>query len=118
MLEVVRWLVFAFGAYLALGLAFAVVFSVRGVHRTDPAAEGSGWGFRLLIVPGSALFWPVLWIRWSQSPHRTDGRVVQPHRSPPSLADLPTDDGTIAPTATNKHTDDPTDGGPGPETAR
>lgn len=50
--------------YLSLGLAFAVVFAWRGVDLVDPMARGASWGFRLLILPGSTLFWPLLLVRW------------------------------------------------------
>ena len=39
-------------------LAFA--FLIRGVSRVDPHAEGSGIGFRSIIFPGVAAFWPFL----------------------------------------------------------
>jgi hypothetical protein len=48
------------GAYLAVGLAFAIPFAVRWVGRVDPAARQGTWGFRALIVPGSMLLWPLL----------------------------------------------------------
>ncbi len=52
------------GGYLLAGLLFGIVFVVRGVERVDPAAQGAGWGFRLLILPGVAAFWPLLAHRW------------------------------------------------------
>lgn len=51
--------------YLGIGAAFAAVFVTRGVDRIDPMARGAGWGFRMLILPGSALFWPLLLVRWA-----------------------------------------------------
>jgi hypothetical protein len=51
--------------YFAIGAAFAAVFVVRGVDRIDPMARAAGWGFRLLIAPGSAIFWPLLLLRWA-----------------------------------------------------
>jgi hypothetical protein len=50
--------------YFALGLAFAIVFAWRGAAAIDPAAREGTIGFRLLIVPGSALLWPLLLRRW------------------------------------------------------
>jgi hypothetical protein len=52
-------------AYLGIGITFAVPFALRGVDRIDPMARGAGWGFRLLITPGAALFWPLLLVRWA-----------------------------------------------------
>jgi membrane protein implicated in regulation of membrane protease activity len=52
------------GIYLLAGLLFALVFVIAGVGRLDPAAQGASVGFRLLIIPGVAAFWPLLAWRW------------------------------------------------------
>jgi len=54
-------------AYLALGLAFAIPFAIRWAGRLDPAAQRGTWGFRLLIVPGAALLWPLLAVRLARA---------------------------------------------------
>jgi hypothetical protein len=59
-----RALVLLAEIYLALGLLFALAFAAFGVGSVDPAARGGTPGFRVLIVPGSALFWPLLLRRW------------------------------------------------------
>lgn len=51
--------------YAALGLLFAVPFAWRGVERVDPEARGTSWGFRLLVIPGAVVFWPLLLVRWA-----------------------------------------------------
>ncbi len=61
---VATWLVRAVGAYLALGLLFALPFVARGIERVDPGAHGAGWGFRLIVLPGTVAFWPLLLSRW------------------------------------------------------
>jgi hypothetical protein len=61
----VEWIVGVAGVYLAVGLVFALIFSVRGVKRVDPAAAGGTFGFRLLILPGAAALWPLLLRRWA-----------------------------------------------------
>lgn len=48
------------GVYLAIGLAFALLFVTRWVGRVDPAARSGTLGFRVLVIPGSALLWPML----------------------------------------------------------
>ncbi len=48
------------GTYAAIGLAFGLWFVIVGVTRFDRAAENAPWGFRLLILPGSAALWPYL----------------------------------------------------------
>ncbi len=62
----VEWLVRGFTAYAALGVLFAMAFITRGVSRVDPAATGSGAGFRLIILPGVAAMWPLFLLRWIQ----------------------------------------------------
>lgn len=57
-------LVMAVGIYLAIGLVFAIAFVTRGCRRIDPAAADGTLGFRLLILPGAAAFWPLLLRRW------------------------------------------------------
>jgi hypothetical protein len=57
------------GAYLACGLLFAVPFVVFGVKRIDPHANQGSWGFRLLVIPGTMAFWPLLLRRWVKGVH-------------------------------------------------
>jgi membrane protein implicated in regulation of membrane protease activity len=52
------------GCYLACGLVVAIPFAFVGVGRIDPHAAHGSWGFRLLIIPGSTAFWPLLLRRW------------------------------------------------------
>lgn len=53
--------------YAAAGTLFAAAFVARGVNAMDPAACNAGIGFRLLIVPGVIVFWPLLLRRWVQA---------------------------------------------------
>ncbi len=50
--------------YAAIGAAFAIVFAWRGARQLEPGAANGTWGFRLLILPGTALLWPWLAMRW------------------------------------------------------
>lgn len=67
--DVTEWaaelLVVVAGAYVAAGLVFALAFVMWGVSRVDPAARGATRGFRLIILPGAAAFWPLLAARWA-----------------------------------------------------
>jgi hypothetical protein len=58
-----------FGFYLACGFLFAMPFVLIGVKKIDPHAAHGSWGFRLLIIPGTVAFWPVLLYRWMKSVH-------------------------------------------------
>jgi hypothetical protein len=60
-----RAVVWAAAVYLTAGLLFAVPFVARGVQRVDPVARDGTWGFRLIIVPGVVLLWPLLARRWA-----------------------------------------------------
>lgn len=57
------WIVRIAGLYLALGLLFAVPFAWRWSGRLDPVAAHGTIGFRLLVLPGATLLWPVLLTR-------------------------------------------------------
>lgn len=50
--------------YLFAGLVFAIPFVLKGVNKIDEAAHGSKWGFRIIIIPGTIVFWPLLLKRW------------------------------------------------------
>ena len=50
--------------YFGIGLLFAILFVWRGAGAIDPAAREGTIGFRLLILPASALLWPLLLRRW------------------------------------------------------
>jgi hypothetical protein len=52
------------GIYGACGLVFAISFALAGVKKIDPHAAQGSWGFRLLVIPGAAAFWPLLLRRW------------------------------------------------------
>lgn len=58
-----RLLINGSALYLALGLLFALPFATRWAGRLDPAAAVGSWGFRLLILPGAMLLWPLLLYR-------------------------------------------------------
>jgi hypothetical protein len=75
----VKTFVYALVTYAGFGLVFAVPFVWFGVQRLDSEAQESGVGFRLLILPGVAAFWPMLLRRWlrgmveppvEKTPHR------------------------------------------------
>jgi hypothetical protein len=50
--------------YLTCGLVFGVAFVAIGVGRLDEAAHGTSITFRLLILPGTIVFWPLLAAWW------------------------------------------------------
>lgn len=52
------------GIYLLLGFLFAIVFVIFGIGKIDDSVNGSTIGFRLVVIPGTAIFWPYLLVRW------------------------------------------------------
>ena len=60
-IEVIVWVA---GVYMALGLIFSIIFVILGVSKVDPAAKGTGFGFKLIIIPGLLVFWPLFMMRW------------------------------------------------------
>ena len=56
-------LVGAVQIYLIAGLMFAVPFVLVFAGRMDPNARGASWGFRILVIPGAAMLWPLLLLR-------------------------------------------------------
>jgi hypothetical protein len=50
--------------YLFCGFVFALAFVTKGVDKTDEGSRGAGVGFRIIIIPGTMVFWPVLLKKW------------------------------------------------------
>jgi hypothetical protein len=76
-------IVYALAVYASSGLVFAVPFVWLGVQRLDSEAQGSGIGFRLLILTGVVAFWPIFLYRWRRglaeppvetNPHRLSSK--------------------------------------------
>jgi hypothetical protein len=79
-------------AYLTCGLMFAVPFALVGVKKIDPHAAHGSWGFRILIIPGTMVFWPLLSRRWATgireppeecNAHRRGLNIKTPNRKSP-----------------------------------
>lgn len=50
--------------YLACGFVFAIAFVVKGANVIDEGTHGAPWGFRIIILPASIVFWPLLLRKW------------------------------------------------------
>lgn len=59
--------------YLELGLGVALLFAVYGVDRMEPSARGGSVPFRIVIVPGATLLWPLIIARAVSRYARTRG---------------------------------------------
>jgi len=65
--EIARGILAVAGIYGGIGLLFGLAFVALGIQRIDPAARGTSWGFRLLVLPGVVALWPFLALRWLRS---------------------------------------------------
>lgn len=50
--------------YLLGGLVFALAFITKGLTAIDEGAQGTGIGFKIIILPGVIVLWPFLLTRW------------------------------------------------------
>jgi hypothetical protein len=50
--------------YIACGIVFALPFVIKGVTGVDEGTYGTKLGFRLIILPGTIIFWPLLLSKW------------------------------------------------------
>jgi len=58
-------------SYLAIGFVFAIAFIFKGVTKIDEGAHGATWGFRIIILPGTIVFWPFLLNKWIKASKTT-----------------------------------------------
>ena len=50
--------------YLLCGFLFAIPFVFKGADKIDEGAHGSTWGFKIIIIPATIVFWPLLLKKW------------------------------------------------------
>jgi len=58
---------FMMATYLLLGFLFAIAFVIKGAAAIDEGARGGSTGFKLIIIPGAILLWPLLLKKWLTS---------------------------------------------------
>ena len=51
-------------AYTLLGGIFSIPFLFKWITIVDEAARESSWSFKIMILPGCIIFWPVLLKRY------------------------------------------------------
>ena len=52
--------------YLVLGVLFVFPFLMKGLNTVDEGANGSTIAFKINIIPGVIVFWPVLLSKWTK----------------------------------------------------
>ncbi|MEM7610333.1 MAG: hypothetical protein AAF270_01560 [Pseudomonadota bacterium] len=80
-IQLAQWVTTILALYSLAGLVVGLFFVALGVTRVDPAARGTGVGFRLLLLPGSVLLWPMLLLRWIK-PKQLGALERNAHRRP------------------------------------
>ncbi|HML14132.1 MAG TPA: hypothetical protein VK456_12560 [Xanthobacteraceae bacterium] len=56
--------------YAAIGMVTALAFVSGGIARVLPAGTPVTLGARVLLLPGAALLWPYVLLRWVRAPAR------------------------------------------------
>ncbi|MBE9030274.1 hypothetical protein IQ266_11080 [filamentous cyanobacterium LEGE 11480] len=70
--------------YFTIGAVFAVLFVIFLIQRVDPSVRGWAIGFRLIILPGVSVFWPLfVWrlIRGQQTPTERNIHRLRAHQN-------------------------------------
>jgi len=60
------------GIYLLLGVLFVIPFLLKGLTKVDEGTHGSTIGFKIIIIPGVIVFWPVLLSKWMKNRNHRD----------------------------------------------
>lgn len=66
-MNLIELILLVLGIYLLLGLIFGLFFLVKGIHKIDETASDASLGFKLIILPGITLLWPIMFFKWSRS---------------------------------------------------
>lgn len=70
--EIILWIAIV---YLLCGILFAIPFALVGAADIDEGAQGAPWGFKLIIIPGTAIFWPLLLGKWIRARRSKRGKA-------------------------------------------
>jgi hypothetical protein len=66
-LAIVVFLLIFTAVYLGCGFIFALLFVFFGVEEVDETARDATLGFRIIIIPGTVLLWPILLQKWRKA---------------------------------------------------
>ncbi len=50
--------------YLMMGVVFVIPFLWKGISKVDEGTRHGTIGFKIIIIPGVIVFWPVLLNKW------------------------------------------------------
>ncbi len=80
LVTIVTIILIILAVFLLAGILFVFFFLARGLQKIDEGVHGSSIGFRIIIIPGCIVFWPVLLRRWLQvireeKPNKAEAQV-------------------------------------------
>lgn len=58
--------------YLLLGVLFVIPFLIKGLTKVDEDAHGGTIAFKIIIIPGVIVFWPLLLSKWMKNRNHED----------------------------------------------
>ena len=61
--------------YLLGGVLFVIPFLMKGLKEIDEGAHDSTIGFKIIIIPGVIVFWPVLLSKWMTNLNHEDTKA-------------------------------------------
>jgi len=64
LITIVSFFLIEIVVYLFAGIVFTIFFQAKGLSKIDEGVHGSSWGFRIIIIPGCIVFWPLLLKKW------------------------------------------------------
>jgi len=53
-----------FNFYFGIGLLFAINFVIAGINKVDEGAKGAPVFFKMLLLPGLMMLWPIFLVKW------------------------------------------------------
>ena len=60
-------LLYGLALYVFLGIVTGAAFVIFGVSQVLPHGATATVGARILILPGAAIFWPYVFMRWCKA---------------------------------------------------
>lgn len=63
MIEFISLAIDGFFIYLGIGLLFSLWFVLAGAKKIDEGVAATPFHFKLILIPGSILIWPVLLVK-------------------------------------------------------
>jgi Na+-driven multidrug efflux pump len=61
--------------YLLMGVLFVIPFLMKGLKKVDEGAHGSTVGFKIIIIPGVIVLWPMLLSKWMTNLNHEDTKA-------------------------------------------